>query len=166
MSYRRTFRAGCWLSLRNWINGKNQNDRPSLLSNLTHDEARRIAANIAQATGVAAAIARGCRGSCFRCAFMMTCLVLFSVVVIRYKTSATARWTLMFVVSAFISYTVAVAVRARFCFHVLLMRSCTLCGAFFSGIGIFCWTGGAALAPSLLDIVHLLISSRQRYQPT
>jgi len=45
----------------------------------------------------------------------------FIVVVIRYETTATARWTLMFSVRAFINYTITVAVWTRFCFHVLLM---------------------------------------------
>ena len=40
----------------------------------------------------------------------------------------------MFGVSAFINYTIAVAVWARFCFHVFLMWSCAICGAFLSGI--------------------------------
>ena len=34
----------------------------------------------------------------------------------------------MFGISAFINYTIAVAVWARFCFHVFLMRSCAICG--------------------------------------
>ena len=42
----------------------------------------------------------------------------------------------MFGVSAFINYTIAVAVWTRFCFHVFLMWSCANCGAFLSGICI------------------------------
>ena len=42
----------------------------------------------------------------------------FIVVVIRYETTATARWTLMFVVHAFINYAITVAVWTRFSFHV------------------------------------------------
>ncbi len=40
----------------------------------------------------------------------------------------------MFAVSAFINHTIAVAVWTRFCFHVFLMWSCAICGAFLSGI--------------------------------
>ena len=40
----------------------------------------------------------------------------------------------MFGVSAFINHTIAVAVWTRFCFHVFLMWSCAICGAFLSGI--------------------------------
>jgi hypothetical protein len=64
-----------------------------------------------------------------------------SAVVIRYKTTATARWTLMFGVRAFINYTIAVAVWTRFCFHVFLMWGRAICGAFVSGICILGWTG-------------------------
>jgi hypothetical protein len=45
----------------------------------------------------------------------------FIVVVIRYGTTATARWTLMFINCAFINYTIAVAVWTRFSFHVRTM---------------------------------------------
>ena len=40
----------------------------------------------------------------------------------------------MFGVSAFINHTIAVAVWTRFCFHVFLMWSYAICGAFLSGI--------------------------------
>jgi hypothetical protein len=40
----------------------------------------------------------------------------------------------MFGVSAFINYTIAVAVWTRFCFHVFLMWSSAICGALLSGI--------------------------------
>jgi hypothetical protein len=50
----------------------------------------------------------------------------------------------MFGVSAFINYTIAVAVWTRFCFHVFL-TSCAICGAFLSGICILGWLAGAAL---------------------
>jgi hypothetical protein len=39
----------------------------------------------------------------------------FIVVVIRYDTAATAHWTLMFIVRAFINHTITVAVWTRFC---------------------------------------------------
>jgi hypothetical protein len=39
------------------------------------------------------------------------------VVVIGYDTAATARWTLMFIVLAFIDHTITVAVWTRFSFH-------------------------------------------------
>jgi hypothetical protein len=42
----------------------------------------------------------------------------FIVVVIGYDTAASARWTLMFVVRAFIDHTITVAVWTRFSFHV------------------------------------------------
>jgi hypothetical protein len=46
----------------------------------------------------------------------------------------------MFGVSAFINYTIAVAVWTRFCFHVFLVWSRAIC-AFLSGIWILGWTG-------------------------
>jgi hypothetical protein len=51
---------------------------------------------------------------------------LFIAVVIRYETTATARWTLMFIIRAFINYTIAVAVWTRFSFHVFLMWTLTI----------------------------------------
>jgi hypothetical protein len=42
---------------------------------------------------------------------------VFTVVVIGYETAATARWTLMFTVLAFIDHTITVAVWTRFSFH-------------------------------------------------
>jgi hypothetical protein len=45
----------------------------------------------------------------------------FIVVVIRYDTTATARWTSMFINRAFINYTITVAVWTRFSFHVRTM---------------------------------------------
>jgi hypothetical protein len=36
------------------------------------------------------------------------------VVVIRYETTATARWTLMFIVRIFANYTIAIAVWTSF----------------------------------------------------
>jgi hypothetical protein len=42
---------------------------------------------------------------------------LFIIVVIRYDTAATAHWTLMFIVRAFINHTITVAVWTRFSFH-------------------------------------------------
>jgi hypothetical protein len=42
---------------------------------------------------------------------------VFIVVVIGYDTAATARWTLMFIVLAFIDHTIAIAVWTRFSFH-------------------------------------------------
>jgi hypothetical protein len=39
------------------------------------------------------------------------------IVIIRYDTAATAHWTLMFIVRAFIKYTITVAVWTRFSFH-------------------------------------------------
>jgi hypothetical protein len=42
----------------------------------------------------------------------------FMVVVVRYETKAPARRTLMFIVGAFIKYTITIAVRASF--HVCL----------------------------------------------
>jgi hypothetical protein len=47
---------------------------------------------------------------------------VFIIVVIRYKTTAAAGWTLMFIVRAFINYTITATVWARFSFHVCLMR--------------------------------------------
>jgi hypothetical protein len=41
------------------------------------------------------------------------------VVVIRYETTATARWALLFIIRAFVDDTITVAVWA--CFHVRLM---------------------------------------------
>jgi hypothetical protein len=62
----------------------------------------------------------------------------------------------MFGVSAFINYTIAVAVRTRFCFHVFLMWSCVICvgGCVAAGIINGRFGGKAdislkALAPSL-----------------
>jgi hypothetical protein len=43
---------------------------------------------------------------------------LFIIVVISYDTAATAHWTLMFIVRAFINYTITVAVWTRFSFHL------------------------------------------------
>jgi hypothetical protein len=45
----------------------------------------------------------------------------FIVVVIRHDTAAAARWTLMFIVRAFVNYTITVAVWTRFSFHVPTM---------------------------------------------
>jgi hypothetical protein len=42
----------------------------------------------------------------------------------------------MFGVSAFINYTIAVAVWTRFCFHVFLMWSCAIGGAFLIGAAL------------------------------
>ena len=53
----------------------------------------------------------------------------------------------MFGVSAFINHTIAVAVWTRFCFHVFLMWSCAICGAFLSGICILGWTGRCGVRP-------------------
>jgi hypothetical protein len=52
------------------------------------------------------------------------CLYYFflAVVVIRYETTATARWTLMFIVRAFINDTITVAVWT--CFHVCASWRC------------------------------------------
>ena len=46
---------------------------------------------------------------------------VFTIVVIRYETTAAAGWTLMFIVHAFINYTIPVAVWTSFSFHVRLM---------------------------------------------
>ena len=46
---------------------------------------------------------------------------VFIVVVIRYETTAAARWTLMFILCAFINYTITVAVWTSFSFHVRLV---------------------------------------------
>ena len=42
---------------------------------------------------------------------------VFIVVVIGYDTAATARWTLMFIVLAFVDHTITVALWTRFGFH-------------------------------------------------
>jgi hypothetical protein len=42
---------------------------------------------------------------------------LFIVVIIGYETAATARWTLMLTVLAFIEHAITVAVWTRFSFH-------------------------------------------------
>jgi hypothetical protein len=46
------------------------------------------------------------------------------VVVIRYETTAAARWTLMFIVRIFINYTITIAVWTSF--HVCLMWMLTI----------------------------------------
>ena len=46
-------------------------------------------------------------------------VIIVIVVVIRYDTAATAHWTLMFIVRAFIKYTITVAVWTSFSFHVV-----------------------------------------------
>jgi hypothetical protein len=46
---------------------------------------------------------------------------VFIVVVIRYKTTAAAGWTLMFISRPFINYTITIAVWTSFSFHVCLI---------------------------------------------
>ena len=41
-----------------------------------------------------------------------------AVVIITYETKATARWASTFIVRIFVYDTVAITVRASFCFHV------------------------------------------------
>jgi hypothetical protein len=53
----------------------------------------------------------------FRCATGRANYFFITVVVIRYDTAATTHWTLVFIVRAFINYTVTVAVWTRFSFH-------------------------------------------------
>jgi len=48
------------------------------------------------------------------------CYFFLAVVVIRYETTATARWTLVFIVRAFFNDTIIVAVWTGF--HVRLIR--------------------------------------------
>jgi hypothetical protein len=63
----------------------------------------------------------------------------------------------MFGVSAFINYTIAVAVWTRFCFHVFL-TSCAICGAFLSGICILGWTGRCGVRPRRwISLRHVLL---------
>jgi hypothetical protein len=51
---------------------------------------------------------------------------VFIVVVIRYETTAAAGWTLMFIVRAFINYTITVAIWTNFSFHLCLMWMLTI----------------------------------------
>ena len=51
---------------------------------------------------------------------------VFIVVVIRYETTAAAGWTLMFIVGAFINYTITVAIWTSFSFHLCLMWMLTI----------------------------------------
>jgi hypothetical protein len=51
---------------------------------------------------------------------------VFIVVVIRYETTAAAGWTLMFIVRAFINYTITVAIWTSFSFHLCLMWMLTI----------------------------------------
>jgi hypothetical protein len=81
-----------------------------------------------------------CRTSSIR----LPCMYYFflAVVVIRYETTATARWTLLFIVRAFFNHTITVAVWTGF--HV-----CTL------------W-GDATTPPRLISAGALLIRQWQR----
>ena len=56
------------------------------------------------------------------CSIRLPCVYYFllAVAVIRYETTATARWTLLFIVRAFFSDTITVAVWTGF--HVRLME--------------------------------------------
>ena len=78
MSYRRTFRAGCSLSLRNWINGKNKNDRPRLcwrpLTLTKPRVSRPILPSYRSCCGGSAILVTSRR--CFRWAIMMMCSAL------------------------------------------------------------------------------------------
>jgi hypothetical protein len=49
---------------------------------------------------------------------------VFIVVVIRYETTATARWALLFIVRAFFNNTITVAVWTRFHERLLVMLPC------------------------------------------
>jgi len=51
---------------------------------------------------------------------------VFIIVVIRYETTAAAGWTLMFIVRAFINYTITVAIWTSFSFHLCLMWMLTI----------------------------------------
>jgi uncharacterized membrane protein len=51
---------------------------------------------------------------------------VFIVVVIRYETTAAAGWTLIFIVRAFINYTITVAIWTSFSFHLCLMWMLTI----------------------------------------
>jgi hypothetical protein len=53
----------------------------------------------------------------FRCATGRANYFFIIVVVIRYDTAASTRWTLVFIVRAFINYTITVTVWTRFGFH-------------------------------------------------
>jgi len=51
---------------------------------------------------------------------------VFIVVVIRHETTAAAGWTLMFIVRAFVNYTITVAIWTSFSFHLCLMWILTI----------------------------------------
>jgi hypothetical protein len=51
---------------------------------------------------------------------------VFIVVVIRYETTSAAGWTLMFIVSVFINFSITVAIWTDFSFHLCLMWVLTI----------------------------------------